>query len=186
MKPSLLDWMLQMKKWSTQLAIGVAALYLTLAINQIFFTEYKPVTVCPVEEHDFGGKKYDIEFCIGGGGDYHQYLDFRVFSKSGELLAARGSTFHKVMRINYMAIENARIQYSDYPMDDSPLKGCVLNMPPTRWDWWEARLPGGLPGVDHCKVIGDEEYWKVSRIWDAQEAERQVQREAAKVQSAQP
>lgn len=169
MKQTLFDWVLRIKKWSKWLLIGAGTMYFLLALDQ--FTATDRSTRCPSEEHDFNGQKFDVEFCLWGGGDYHQYMHLRVFSKSGELLAARGSTFKradKMATLDYFAIEDDLIRYSDDTGDNTTLnvpEDCVLHMPPTKTDWLEARLPGGIPGINHCAKVSDEISEKARHSW---------------------
>jgi hypothetical protein len=134
-----------------------------------------------VEEHSFNGQKFDIEICSGYGSD-RGYVGILVYSKEGEFLAWRRGTFAKESRLNYMAIEDTMIRYSDDPMNREDLPAdCVLNMPPTWVDWLEARLPGGIPGVNHCGVVSDEISAKARSSWRIrEEAENQKHEQAVR------
>jgi hypothetical protein len=115
-------------------------------------------------------------------------MRLRVYDKAGKLLAWRIPTFAKESRLNYMAIEESLIRYSD---DTSDLRSasipadCVLNMPPTWVDWLEARLPGGIPGVHHCGVVSDDISAKARQSWRIRvEAENQKQEQAVREANA--
>ena len=96
-------------------------------------------------------------------------MRLRVYDKAGKLLAWRIPTFAKESRLNYMAIEESLIRYSD---DTSDLRSasipedCVLNMPPTWVDWLEARLPGGIPGVNHCGTASEAVVTQAQDQWE--------------------
>jgi hypothetical protein len=142
---------------------------------------------CPVETHNFSGQKFDVEICLGNTSD-REHLSLWVYSKDGAILAWRRGTFAKEGRLNYMAIEENLIRYSD---DTSDLRSasipedCVLNMPPTWVDWLEARLPGGIPGVNHCGVVSDEISAKARQSWRIRaEAENQKQEQAVRETNA--
>jgi hypothetical protein len=87
-----------------------------------------------------------------------------------------------------MAIEDTMIRYSDSPMDRiNPPADCVLNMPPTWVDWLEARLPGGIPGVNHCGVVSDDVVSKAQDQWAIrEEAENQKHEQAVREYNARP
>ena len=121
---------------------------------------------CPVETHNFSGQKFDIEICLGNTSD-REHLSLWVYSKDGAILAWRRGTFAKESRLNYMAIEDSMIRYSDSPMDRiNPPADCVLNMPPTWVDWLEARLPGGIPGVNHCGTADEAVVTQAQDQWE--------------------
>ena len=134
------------KKWAKRIAI----IFSTFYVLGVVLWSWPRTPQCPIEEHSFQGEKLDIEICSGYGSD-SGYVGILVYSKEGDFLAWRRGTFAKESPLNYMAIEDTQILYSDDPMnqEDSPAD-CVLNMPPTWVDWVEARLPGGIPGVNHC------------------------------------
>lgn len=176
------DWHV-IKKWIRRIAIGLAALY----VLDTIYASLPQTPQCPVEEHSFGGQNLDVEFCLNHVSD-RQYIGIRVYSKEGELLARRSATFAKEGRLNYMAIEDIIIRYSD---DTSDLRSasipedCVLNMPPTWLDWLEARLPGGIPGVNHCGVVSDEISEKARGSWRIrEEAENQKHEQAVREYNA--
>jgi hypothetical protein len=167
-----------LKKWGKRgLYVGVAIYLLLLALVNI-----DPHPTCSLEEHLFHKQAFDIEFCALGGGRHDEKMRLRVYSKSGQLLAWRIATFAKESRLNYMAIEDTMIRYSDSPMDRiNPPADCVLNMPPTWVDWLEARLPGGIPGVNHCGVVSDDVVSKAQEQWAIrEEAENQKNEQAVR------
>ncbi len=151
------------KKWVMRIAIVFIAIYLLGVV--LWSWPRKPQ--CPVEERSFQGKKLDVEICSGHGSESGK-IGILIYSKEGDLLAWRRGTFAKEGRLNYMAIEENLIRYSD---DTSDLRSasipedCVLNMAPTWVDWFEARLPGGIPGVNHCGVVSDEISAKARQSW---------------------
>jgi hypothetical protein len=173
------------KGWGKRMAIVFASLY----VLDTIYASLPSTPECPVEEHSFGGQKFDVEFCWNHASD-RQYIGIRVYSKEGAYLARRWATFAKEGHLNYMAIEDTMIRYSD---DTSDLRSasipedCVLNMPPTWVDWLEARLPGGIPGVNHCGVVSDEISEKARGIWRIREdAENQKHEQAVREYNARP
>jgi hypothetical protein len=46
-------------------------------------------------------------------------------------------------------------------------------MPPTWVDWLEARLPGGIPGVNHCGKASYEEVSRAQDLWELRVAEQE-------------
>ena len=167
----LFNWQV-MKKWAKRVAIFLAALYMV----GVVLWSWPRTPQCPVEEHSFGGKKLDVEICSGYSSD-RGYVGILVYSKEGDFLAWRRGTFAKESRLNYMAIEDHLIRYSDSPLDRiNPPADCVLNMPPTWVDWVEARLPGGIPGVNHCGTASEAVVTKAQDQWELRiNAERQKQ-----------
>jgi hypothetical protein len=165
------------KKWAKPIAIVFFAIYML----GVLLWSWPRTSQCPVEEHSFQGKKLDVEICSGYGSE-RGYIGILIYSKEGDLLAWRKGTFAKEGRLNYMAIEENLIRYSD---DTSDLRSasipedCVLNMPPNWVDWIEARLPGGIPGVKHCGTVSDEISAKARQSWRIRvEAEIQKQEQA--------
>jgi hypothetical protein len=130
-----------------------------------------------VEEHSFQGKKFDLELCLNLN-DNSERIGIFVYSKSsGGLLAWRGANFARESRLNYMAIEDTMIRYSDNPMDQiNPPADCILNMPPTWVDWLETRLPGGIPGVNHCSKASDEVVSRAQDQWERRMEEKEKKR----------
>ena len=176
----LFNWQV-IKKWGKRIAIGLVAVYLL----SVVLWSWPRHPTCPVEKHSFNGQKFDVEFCWNHASD-RQYIGIGVYSKGGHLLAWRWATFAKESRLNYMAIEDTMIRYSDSPMDRiNPPADCVLNMPPTWVDWLEARLPGGIPGVNHCGVVSDEISAKARSSWRIrEEAENQKHEQAVREYNA--
>lgn len=172
----------QLKKWTKRGLYVAAAIYLLL----LALVNIDPHPACPLEEHLFHKQAFDIEFCELGGGRHDKKMRLRIYSKSGQLLAWRIATFAKEGRLNYMAIEDAMIRYSDDPMDRiNPPEDCVLNMPPTWVDWLEARLPGGVPGVNHCGIATDDVVNKAQDQWAIrEEAENQKHEQAVREYNA--
>ena len=171
------------KKWARRTAIASGVLYVLALVD----LNWPRTPSCPVEEHSFNDQKFDIEICSGYGSD-RGYVGILVYSKEGEFLAWRRGTFAKEGRLNYMAIEDTLIRYSD---DTSDLRSasipedCVLHMPPTWLDWLEARLPGGIPGVNHCGVVSDEISEKARGSWRIrEEAENQKHEQAVREYNA--
>jgi hypothetical protein len=180
----LFNWQV-IKMWGRRIAIGLVAVYLL----SVVLWSWPRNPTCPVEEHSFNDQKFDVEFCLNHASD-RQYIGIGVYSKEGNLLAWRWGTFAKEGHLNYMAIEDTMIRYSD---DTSDLRSasipedCVLNMPPTWVDWLEARLPGGIPGVNHCGVVSDEISEKARGIWRIREdAENQKHEQAVREYNARP
>ena len=176
------DWHV-IKKWIRRIAIGLATLYLL----SVVLWSWPRHPTCPVEKHSFNGQKFDVEFCWNHASD-RQYIGIGVYSEGGRLLAWRWATFAKESPLNYMAIEDTMIRYSDDPMnqEDSPAD-CVLNMPPTRLDWLEARLPGGIPGVSHCGKASFAIIQKARDQWAIREdAENQKHEQAVREYNARP
>ena len=178
----LFNWPV-IKKWARRTAIASGVLYVLALVD----LNWPRTPSCPVEEHSFNGQKFDIEICSGYGND-RGYVGILVYSKEGEFLAWRRGTFAKESRLNYMAIEDTMIRYSDSPMDRiNPPADCVLNMPPTRVDWLEARLPGGIPGVNHCGKASDDVVSKAQDQWAIrEEAENQKHEQAVREYNARP
>jgi hypothetical protein len=160
----------RLKKWGKRLLFAGVTIYFLLLI----VVNLEPQPACPLEEHSFQGQIFDLEICELGG-LHDEKMRLRVYDKAGQMLAWRIATFAKESRLNYMAIEDTMIRYSDSPMDRiNPPADCVLNMPPTWVDWVEARLPGGIPGVNHCGTASDAVVTKAQDQWDKRvEAERQ-------------
>lgn len=168
-------------KWVKRIAIAFGALYVLAVIEQSLPRQPQ----CPVEEHSFQGKKFDIELCLNLH-DNSQRIGIFVYEKNGGLLAWRGATFAKESPLNYMAIEDTMIRYSDDTSDLSSAsipEDCVLNMPPTWVDWLEARLPGGILGVKHCGTVSDEISAKARQSWRNRV---KAERDKANNQSAAP
>jgi hypothetical protein len=166
---------LHLKKWSRRALYASAFVYLLL----LALVNIEPYPACPLEEHQFAGKDFDIEFCALGGGRYDEKMRLRVYDKSGHMLAWRIATFANESRLNYMAIEDTMIRYSDDPLNqrDSPAD-CILHMPPTWTDWLEARLPGGIPGLNHCGKASYEEVSKAQDQWDLRVAAEEKKKRA--------
>ncbi len=124
-----------------------------------------------------------MAFCHNHVSD-RQYIGIGIYSKDGELLAWRSATFAKESRLNYMAIEDTMIRYSDDPLNqrDSPAD-CILHMPPTWVDWLEARMPGGIPGVNHC---GQAPYEVVNKALDQWDLRVETQRQKRSEQGTAP
>lgn len=166
----MLNWQTA-KKWAKRLAIAFGVLYVLGVVEK---SVPRPPQ-CPIEQHTFQGQKFDIELCLNIH-DGSERIGIFVYAPNGGLLAWRGATFAQESRLNYMAIEDTKIRYSDDPLnaDDLPAD-CVLNMPPSWIDWLDARLPGGIPGVDHCGKASREVVNKALDQWDArvEEAVRQ-------------
>ena len=167
----LFNWVF-IKKWFRRCTIFFGVIYVLGVID----LSWPRTPSCPVEQHSFKGQEFDLELCLNLNSS-SQSVAVLVYSKRGELLALRSATFANEGRVNYMAIEDNLIRYSD---DTSDLRSasipedCVLNMPPTWVDWLEARLPGGIPGVNHCGVVSDEISAKARQSWRTrEEAERQ-------------
>jgi hypothetical protein len=159
----------RVRKWGKRSLSAGVFIYLLLLI----VVNMEPHPACPLEEHRFQGQIFDIEICELGG-LHDEKMRLRVYDKTGRMLAWRIATFANESSLNYMAIEDTQILYSDDPMnqEDSPAD-CVLNMPPNWVDWLEARLPGGIPGVNHCGVVSDEISAKARQSWHTrEEAER--------------
>lgn len=178
----LFNWQV-IKMWGRRIAIGLVAVYLL----SVVLWSWPRNPTCPVEEHSFNDQKFDVEFCLNHASD-RQYIGIGVYSKGGGLLAWRWATFAKESPLNYMAIEDTMIRYSDDPMDqeNSPAD-CVLNMPPTRLDWLEARLPGGIPGVSHCGKASFSIIQKARNQWAIrEEAENQKHEQAVREYNARP
>jgi hypothetical protein len=167
----------RLKKWLKWILMVFSMLY----ILEIILASLPQTPQCPVEEHFFNGQAFDIEICMSYASD-RTHFGMRVYSKEGEHLARRMSTFAKESSLNYMAIEDSKILYSDDPMnqEDSPAD-CILHMPPNSLDWLEARLPGGLPGIKHC---GKANYAVVQKARDQwairEEAARQKNEQAVR------
>jgi hypothetical protein len=176
------NWQI-IKRWGRRIAIVFASLY----VLDTIYASLPRTPQCPVEEHSFNGQKFDVEFCWNHVSD-RQYIGIRVYSKEGAYLARRWATFAKESPLNYMAIEDTMIRYSDDPMDqeNSPAD-CVLNMPPTRLDWLEARLPRGIPGVSHCGKASFSIIQKARNQWAIrEEAENQKHEQAVREYNARP
>lgn len=159
----LFNWP-KIKKWTKGIAIGFAIVYVADAI----YASRPRKPICPVEEHSFAGQAFDIEICLNYNSKL-THFGMRVYSKEGAYLAKRMATFAKEGRLNYMAIEDTMIRYSDDTSDltsASIPEDCVLNMPPTRLDWLEARLPGGIPGYKHCGKASEEIVDRAQAQWD--------------------
>jgi hypothetical protein len=160
------------KKWSKRIAIGFGVLYLL----GVVLWSWPRHPDCPVEEHMFQGQEFDVEFCHNYTSS-RQYIGIGVYSKEGRLLAWRAATFANESRLNYMAIEDTMIRYSDNPMDQiNPPADCILNMPPTWVDWLETRLPGGIPGVNHCSKASDEVVSRAQDQWERRMEEKEKKR----------
>lgn len=160
----------KIKKWGKWIAMAFGVIYVLGVIDQ----SLPRPPQCPIEEHRFQGKKFNIELCLNLH-DNSERIGIFVYSKEGALLAWRGATFAKESPLNYMAIEDTVIRYSDDPLNDVDVPAdCVLNMPPTWVDWLEARLPGGIPGVNHCGKATYSEIRKARDQWQRriEEAER--------------
>jgi hypothetical protein len=164
-----------LKKWSRRALYAAAIVYVLL----LALVNIEPYPACPLEEHRFAEKDFDIEFCALGGGRYDEKMRLRVYDKSGHMLVWRIANFAKESRLNYMAIEDTMIRYSDDPLNqrDSPAD-CVLNMPPTWVDWLEARLPGGIPGVNHCGKASYEEVSRAQDQWELRVAAQERKKHA--------
>jgi hypothetical protein len=170
------------KKWGKRIAVAFAVLYTLGVLDQSF----PGPPECPVEEHVFQGQKFDVEFCHNYASD-RQYIGIGVYSKEGAFLAWRGATFANESRLNYMAIEDTMIRYSDNPMDQiNPPADCVLNMPPTWVDWLETRLPGGIPGVNHCGKASDEVVSRAQDQWERRMEEKEKKRRESLTRPAPP
>ena len=168
---ALFHWLV-FKKWLKRCAIVLGVIYVLGLIEM----NWPRPPICPIEKHSFKGLDLDVEFCLSNASD-RKYMGIRVYSKLGELLALRTATFAKESRLNYMAIEDHLIRYSDSPLDRiNPPADCVLNMPPTWVDWVEARLPGGIPGVNHCGTASEAVVTNAQDQWELRiNAERQKQ-----------
>jgi hypothetical protein len=150
-------------KWATRIAIIFGVIYVLAVIDKSLSRQPQ----CPIEEHSFQGEKFDVELCLNLH-DNSQRIGIFVYAKNGGLLAWRGATFARESPLNYLAIEDTMIRYSDDISDLSSAsipEDCVLNMPPTWVDWLEARLPGGIPGVNHCGTVSDEISAKARQSW---------------------
>ena len=181
-----------LKKWIKRCAIIFGVIYVLGVIDK----SWPRTPYCPVEQHSFKGQEFDLELCLNLN-DNSERIGIFVYSKNGSLLAWRGATFDNESRLNYMAIEESLIRYSD---DTSDLRSasipedCVLNMPPTWVDWLEARLPGGILGVNHCGVVSDEISAKARQSWriraeaenQKQEQEQAVRETNARLQASPP
>jgi hypothetical protein len=167
----------RLKKWLKWILMVFSMLY----ILEIILASLPQTPQCPVEEHFFNGQAFDIEICMSYASD-KTHFGMRVYSKEGEHLARRMSTFAKEGSLNYMAIEDDKIRYSDDTSDlrsTSIPEDCVLHMPPTWVDWIEARLPGGIPGVNHCGVASDEITEKARQSWRSRLKAERLKEEAA-------
>jgi hypothetical protein len=167
----------KIKKWGKRMAIAFGVIYVLGVIDQ----SLPRPPQCPIEEHRFQGEKFDIELCLNLH-DNSERIGIFVYSKEGALLAWRGATFPKESRLNYMAIEDTMIRYSnnspDITSETSP-EDCVLYIPPTWVDWLEVRLPGGIPGVSHCGVASDEVSAQARQSWRLRQEAKDKKREAS-------
>jgi hypothetical protein len=164
-----------LKKWSRRALYAAAIVYVLL----LALVNIEPYPACPLEEHRFAEKDFDIEFCALGGGRHDEKMRLRVYDKSGHMLAWRIATFAKESGQNYMDIEDTMIRYSDNTSDlrsTSTPEDCVLNMPPTWVDWLEARLPGGIPGVNHCGTVDERLTDKARHNWFLREETQRIKR----------
>lgn len=165
-----------LKKWSKRGVITFLVLYILLTMDSLFSTA---TPSCPIERHTFEGQTFDVELCYDVG-QRILGLGFGVYSTEGKLLAWRSSTFDPESRLNYLAIDDSMIRYSDSPMDRiNPPADCVLNMPPTWLDWLEARLPGGIPGLSHCGSASLQVVDKAQAQWEDRIAPQRVKEEQA-------
>ena len=171
----MLNWQAA-RKWGKRIVIAFSVLYVIGVIEK----SLPRPPQCPMEQHSFQGQKFDIELCLNIH-DNSERVGFFVYSSNGGLLAWRGATFAQESRLNYMAIEDTMIRYSDASLnaDDLPAD-CVLNMPPSWIDWLDARLPGGIPGVDHCGKASREVVKKALDQWDARVEEAERKKPSAK------
>jgi hypothetical protein len=171
-----------LQTWAKRILIAFCIFY----ILGIVLWSWPRQPTCPVEEHSFQGRKLDIEICNGYTSDYHGHIGILVYSKEGRFLAWRQGTFARQGSLNYMTIEDDKIRYSDSPMDRiNPPADCVLNMPPTWVDWLEARLPGGIPGVNHCGTASEDVVDKAQAKWAIrEEAARQKNEQAVRDNNA--
>ena len=170
------------KKWSKRIAIAFAVIYALGVLDQSF----PGPPDCPVEEHMFQGQKFDVEFCHNYTSS-RQYIGIGVYSKEGRLLAWRAATFANESPLNYMSIEDTKIRYSDDPLNQEDVPAdCVLNMPPTWVDWLETRLPGGIPGVNHCGKATQAEIRKARDQWALREEAAEKKRKESLNRPAPP
>lgn len=153
----------KLKKWIKRIGIGFGVVYVLGVVDKCL---PRPIQ-CPVEEHSFQGQQFDLELCLNLN-DNSERIGIFVYSKNdGRLLAWRGANFANESPLNYMAIEDTKIRYSDDPLNNEDVPAdCILHMPPTWVDWLEARLPGGIPGVNHCGKATQPEIRKARDQWN--------------------
>lgn len=91
------------------------------------------------------GLSYRFQICGTGGNDQDgtdDEIELKVFNEKETLLARRyfsvnwygGRSFHKPL-----TYEADAVRYIDVAEDSGFYK--ALNIPPTKWDWIQARLP---------------------------------------------
>ena len=121
-----------------------ALIVLLLLLGYLYLRLTTEPTICPRIERQFLGQKYDVERCSGGGGDYHYFVQLRIYSKNNELLAQRDFAIDTDAKNTEMEYKDDRIIYQNAIQDGEPgmpaIETKVLQFPLTRRDWFDANL----------------------------------------------